>query len=135
MCELADDDSTSEFGGRQSSGSRGTPSGQQWQAVPRENSLPAARYGGSSLLFYILCYSIDRRKIHDLFQSLLFKMITDLWLYGCALRFCAYWISLMSFTCFWRVLLSWRMIFLSRMLVFISTTAAMRLPNTACLCI
>lgn len=37
-----DDDSGSEFGGRQSSGSRGTPSGQQWQPA-------AARYGGSSI--------------------------------------------------------------------------------------
>lgn len=47
MCKRADDDSASEFGGRQSSGSRGTPPGQQWQTASRENNLPAARYDGN----------------------------------------------------------------------------------------
>jgi hypothetical protein len=59
VCELADDDSASEFGGRQSSGSRGTPTGLQRQGAPRENNLPAVRCGDSFQPFYILSYSVD----------------------------------------------------------------------------
>ncbi|KAG0588176.1 hypothetical protein KC19_2G222200 [Ceratodon purpureus] len=50
-----DDDSASEFGGHQSSGSRGTPTGQQWQGAPRENSAAAASAGSkkqASAYFY-----------------------------------------------------------------------------------
>ncbi|KAG0588177.1 hypothetical protein KC19_2G222300 [Ceratodon purpureus] len=52
---LADDDSASEFGGHQSSGSRGTPTRQQWQGAPRENSAAAASGGSkkqASAYFY-----------------------------------------------------------------------------------
>jgi hypothetical protein len=59
VCELADDDSASEFGGRQSSGSRGTPTGQQWQGAPRESSVAAARCGGSFQPLHTVCCSVD----------------------------------------------------------------------------
>jgi len=118
--KLAEDDSASEFGGRQSSGSRGTPSGQQWQSAPRENSLPAARYGSSLQTFCVLYYSVDRTKWIPFF--LLFMMLARLpswWLYGCILVLC----TMDTIDVIWWVLLSQRMIFLLKMSIFILATA------------